>query len=484
MECTMEFEPVIGLEVHAQLLTESKIFCGCSTRFGAEPNTITCPVCTGQPGSLPVLNRKVVEFTLRAALATHCRIAPHSQLARKNYFYPDLPKGYQISQYELPLAVDGHIDIQLDGQQKRIAIIRIHMEEDAGKLMHELSGERGAMSYVDFNRTGVPLIEIVSAPDIRSPEEAGTYLRKLRAVLMFLDICDGNMEEGSFRCDANISLRPKGAQKLGVKTELKNMNSFRNVQKALEFEIRRQTALLDQGEKIIQETRLWDAARGVTSPMRGKEEAHDYRYFPDPDLVPLRVDPDWVTSIQQSLPELPDAKKERFVRKYGIPEYDAEVLTSSKPLANYYETCLRAFDKPKIVSNWIMSELLRELKRDEREIEECPVPAEHLARLLQLIDDGTISGKIAKGVFEEMYQTGKKADAIVREKGLLQVTDTSEIEKAVDGVLAANSKEVDAYRKGKEKVFGFFVGQVMKATQGKANPQLVNELLKKKLKSG
>ena len=376
----MDYEPVIGLEVHAQLLTKSKIFCNCSTLFGSEPNTLTCPVCTGLPGSLPVLNRTVLEYTLRAALATHCRISPYSQFARKNYFYPDLPKGYQISQYELPLATDGYIDIHDDGQKKRIGIIRIHMEEDAGKLLHELSSERGAHSYVDFNRTGVPLIEIVSAPDIRSPEEASSYLRKLRAILMFLDICDGNMEEGSFRCDANISLRPKGRQALGVKTELKNMNSFRNVQRALDFEIRRQTALLDQGEGIVQETRLWDAAKGVTSSMRGKEEAQDYRYFPDPDLVPLVIDPQWIETIRAHLPELPETKKERFIRDYGIPEYDAEVLTTSKPLANYYEACLRSYNKPKIVSNWIMSELLRELKRDEREIEDCPVPALHLIR--------------------------------------------------------------------------------------------------------
>ena len=477
----MEYEPVIGLEVHAQLLTQSKIFCTCSTLFGGEPNALTCPVCTGLPGSLPVLNKKVLEFTLRAALATHCRVAPYSQFARKNYFYPDLPKGYQISQYELPLASDGYIDIHNDSRKKRIGIIRIHMEEDAGKLLHELSSERGAHSYVDFNRTGVPLIEVVSAPDIGTPEEAGAYLRKLRAILMFLDICDGNMEEGSFRCDANISLRPKGQQAFGVKTELKNLNSFRNVQRALDFEIRRQTALLDQGERIIQETRLWDAAKGVTSSMRGKEEAHDYRYFPDPDLVPMVIDPEWVESVRSSLPELPEAKKERFLRDYGIPGYDAEVLTTSKPLANYYEACLRVYNKPKGVSNWIMSELLRELKRDEREIEDCPVSAPHLAEMLKMIDDGIISGKIAKSVFEEMYRSGKRAEEIVKEKGWVQVTDSSEIERIVEQVLSANPKEVDAYRKGKEKLFGFFVGQVMKATQGKASPQRVNDLLKKKL---
>jgi len=477
----MEYEAIIGLEVHAQLLTESKIFCGCSTLFGAEPNTHTCPVCTGLPGSLPVLNKKVVEFTIKAALATNCRIAPRSQFARKNYFYPDLPKGYQISQYELPLATDGYIEIQMDGGKKKIGIQRIHMEEDAGKLIHDFSSAREAHSYVDFNRTGVPLIEIVSAPDIRSPEEASAYLRKLRAILMFLDICDGNMEEGSFRCDANISLRPKGEKGLGVKTELKNMNSFRNVQKALDFEIRRQTALLDQGEKIIQETRLWDAARGVTASMRGKEEAHDYRYFPDPDLVPIVIDPAWVEEIRATLPELPDAKKERFIQEYGIPEYDAEVLTSSKPLANYYENCVRFFPQPKIVSNWIMSELLRELKKDEREIEECPVPAENLAALLRLIDEGVISGKMAKSVFEEMYQTGQKAEEIVKAKGLSQLSDAEALTKLVEDILAAHPKEVAEYRQGKEKVFGFFVGQVMKATQGKANPRLVNEILKKKL---
>jgi aspartyl-tRNA(Asn)/glutamyl-tRNA(Gln) amidotransferase subunit B len=477
----MEYEPVIGLEVHAQLLTQSKIFCSCSTRFGEEPNTLTCPVCTGSPGSLPVLNKKVVEYTLRAALATHCRIASYSLFARKNYFYPDLPKGYQISQYELPLTVAGYIDIQIDSQKKRIGIIRIHMEEDAGKLLHDLSTESGARSYVDFNRTGVPLIEIVSAPDIRTPEEAASYLRKLRAILMFLDICDGNMEEGSFRCDANISLRPKGREALGVKTELKNMNSFRNVQRALDFEIRRQTALLDQGEKIVQETRLWDTAIGVTSSMRSKEEAHDYRYFPDPDLVPLVIDSQWIEEIRASLPELPESKKERFIREYGIPEYDAEVLTTSKPLANYYEVCLRHYPKPKIVSNWIMSELLRELKKDEREIEECPVPALHLSELLKLIAEGTISGKIAKSVFEEMYRSGKRAEEIVLAEGWVQVSDAAELEKIVEQVLVTNSKEVEAYRKGKEKLFGFFVGQVMKATQGKANPQMVNEILKKKL---
>jgi aspartyl-tRNA(Asn)/glutamyl-tRNA(Gln) amidotransferase subunit B len=477
----MEYEAIIGLEVHAQLLTESKIFCGCSTLFGAEPNTHTCPVCTGLPGSLPVLNKKVVEFTIKAALATNCRIAPRSQFARKNYFYPDLPKGYQISQYELPLATDGYIEIQVDGGKKKIGIQRIHMEEDAGKLIHDFSSAREAHSYVDFNRTGVPLIEIVSAPDIRSPEEASAYLRKLRAILMFLDICDGNMEEGSFRCDANISLRPKGEKGLGVKTELKNMNSFRNVQKALDFEIRRQTALLDQGEKIIQETRLWDAARGVTASMRGKEEAHDYRYFPDPDLVPIVIDPAWVEEIRATLPELPDVKKERFIQEYGIPEYDAEVLTSSKPLANYYENCVRFFPQPKIVSNWIMSELLRELKKDEREIEECPVPAENLAALLRLIDEGVISGKMAKSVFEEMYQTGQKAEEIVKAKGLSQLSDAEALTKLVEDILAAHPKEVAEYRQGKEKVFGFFVGQVMKATQGKANPRLVNKILKKKL---
>jgi aspartyl-tRNA(Asn)/glutamyl-tRNA(Gln) amidotransferase subunit B len=475
----MPYEPVIGLEVHAQLLTRSKIFCSCSTQFGASPNSHTCPVCLGMPGVLPVLNRQVVEFTITMALATHCQVAAYSQFARKNYFYPDLPKGYQISQYELPLAEHGWIDIDLEEGRKRVRILRIHMEEDAGKLVHD---EHQPMSYVDFNRTGVPLMEIVSEPDMHSPEEAGAYLRKLRDILRYVEICDGNMEEGSFRCDANISLRPVGREELGTRTELKNMNSFRNVQRALEFEIRRQQALLERGETIVQETRLWDNDRGVTISMRSKEEAHDYRYFPDPDLVPITVEPEWIERVRSTLPELPDAKRERFMTDYALPPYDAQVLTSSKDLANYFETVLKRFPQPKMVSNWIMSELMRELKRDERDITACPVPPENLAELLQLLESAVISGKIAKTVFEEMYVSGKSAQAIVDARGLLQVTDHGAIEAVIDEVLRENPAEAESFRAGKEKVFGFLVGQVMRKSKGKANPQLVNELLRSKLR--
>lgn len=474
----MEYEVVIGLEIHAQLSTRSKIFCGCSTTFGASPNTLTCPVCLGMPGVLPVLNRDVVEFSLRMALAVHCEIAPYGQFARKNYFYPDLPKGYQISQYELPLARNGWIEIESGNGPKRIRIHRIHMEEDAGKLIHD---DNKPVSYVDFNRTGVPLIEIVSEPDLRSSEDAVSYLKSIREILRFLEICDGNMEEGSLRCDANISLRAVGAEELGVKTELKNMNSFRNVQRALDFEIRRQRALLERGEPIVQETRLWDANRSITLSMRGKEEAHDYRYFPDPDLVPVVVDEAWIEHVRASLPELPDAKRERFMGEYGLPSHDARVLTSSKALSVYFESVVAAFPQPKIVSNWMMSELLRELKRDEREIEECPVPPENLADLLRLIEKGVVSGKIAKTVFLEMYSTGRKAGAVVEEKGLVQVKDEGAIETIVAEVLAENPSEVEQYRAGKEKLFGFFVGQVMRKSKGKANPKLVNDILRGKL---
>ncbi|MGA7874558.1 MAG: Asp-tRNA(Asn)/Glu-tRNA(Gln) amidotransferase subunit GatB [Desulfoferrobacter sp.] len=474
----MKYEPVIGLEVHAQLLTRSKIFCSCSTTFGALPNTHTCPVCLGMPGSLPVLNQKVVEFTMKMALATHCRIAPASQFARKNYFYPDLPKGYQISQYELPLAENGWIEIETKKGLEKIRIHRIHMEEDAGKLIHD---DFQPVSHVDFNRTGVPLIEIVSEPDLQSPEDAASYLRMLREILRYLEICDGNMEEGSLRCDANISLRPIGTEKLGVKTELKNMNSFRNVQRALDFEIRRQTALLENGESVIQETRLWDVNRNTTASMRGKEEAHDYRYFPDPDLVAIVIDEQWIERVSASLPELPEAKRQRFLRDYELPSYDAQVLTSSKALADYFEAVLQRFNQPKVVSNWIMSELLRELKKDEKDIEGCKVAPQQLGELLELIDSDMISGKIAKSVFQEMYVTGKNASGIVEEKGLKQVKDEGAIESVIDEVLAENAQEVELYRGGREKLFGFFVGQVMKKTKGKANPKLVNEILRKKL---
>ncbi len=478
----MEYEPVIGLEVHAQLLTRSKMFCGCSTTFGEEPNTLTCPICTGQPGSLPVVNRKAVEFAIKLGLATNCRITPYSLFARKNYFYPDLPKGYQISMYEYPLAVDGFIEIINQGQKKRIKIIRIHMEEDAGKLKHGETAEKASFSYVDFNRTGVPLVEIVSGPDIQSPQEAGDYLRELRAILQYLEICTGNMEEGNFRCDANVSVRPKGQKEFGTRTELKNMNSFRHVEKALEYEIKRQIGVLEDGEKVVQETRLWDVDQSITASMRGKEEAHDYRYFPDPDLVPLRIDEKWIEEIRKTLPELPAEKRGRFVRQFGIPEYDAEVLTLTKPLATYYEETVTLFPEPKTVSNWVMGELLKELKRDEREIGQCPVTPQHLAELLQMVKKGTISGKIAKDVFEEMYRTGEQPAKIVKEKGWIQILDEAEIERAIQRVIEINPKLVEDYQKGKEKLFGFFVGEVMKQTKGKANPKLLNELLRRKLK--
>lgn len=475
----MEFEPVIGLEVHAQLNTVTKIFCGCSTAFGAPPNTHTCPVCLGMPGVLPVLNRRVVDFTLRMALAAHCDINPESRFARKNYFYPDLPKGYQISQYELPLARSGWIEIQVDGDRKRIGINRIHMEEDAGKLVHD---PQRPVSRVDFNRTGVPLIEIVSEPDLRSPEEAGAYLRQLRAIVRYLGICDGNLEEGSFRCDANVSIHPFGDPTFGTRAELKNLNSFKHVEKALQYEILRQTETLRDGGRVIQETRLWDPGRNRSTSMRGKEEAHDYRYFPDPDLLPLTISTEWIERERQELPELPEAKRDRFVHDYGLPVYDADLLTTDRELADYFETCLETFDNPKPVSNWIMGPLLGLLNTAGKSIDASPVSPENLGRLLQLIAEGVISGKIAKTVFDEMAVSGRAPDHIVRERGLMQVSDAAQIETAVDRVIAENTNEVQAYRAGKTKLLGFFVGQVMRATRGKANPQVVNEVLKEKLK--
>jgi aspartyl-tRNA(Asn)/glutamyl-tRNA(Gln) amidotransferase subunit B len=475
----MEFEPVIGLEVHAQLKTKTKIFCGCSTAFGAPPNTHTCPVCLGMPGVLPVLNRKVVDYTIRMALATNCSIQSESRFARKNYFYPDLPKGYQISQYELPIARNGYVDIEFEASRRHVGITRIHMEEDAGKLGH--APER-PVSMVDFNRTGVPLIEIVSEPDIRSAEEAGAYLRQLRAVVRYLGICDGNLEEGSFRCDANVSIRPKGSGSFGTRTELKNLNSFKHVEKALQYEIGRQRELILEGGKVVQETRLWDPAQNKTTSMRGKEEAHDYRYFPDPDLLPLLIDDAWIEAVRKSLPELPDEKKKRFIREYGLPDYDAALLTSDRDLAGYFEDCVRRFPNSKQVSNWMMGPLLGLLNAQGNAIDVSPVSADDLARLLELIEQGTISGKIAKSVFDEMARTGKPPQKIVAEKGLVQITDASSIEAVVATVISNNPQEVAAYKGGRNKLMGFFVGQVMKATRGKANPKLVNEILKRMLK--
>ncbi len=476
----MEFEPVIGLEVHAQLKTKTKIFCACSTLFGAPPNTHTCPVCLGMPGVLPVLNKKVVEYTLRMAVATNCKIAAESRFARKNYFYPDLPKGYQISQYELPIAEHGYVDIEVNGAQKRIGITRIHMEEDAGKLSHDPDRP---ISMVDYNRTGVPLIEIVSEPDIRSAEEAGAYLRQLRSIVRYLEICDGNLEQGSFRCDANVSIRPLGNEKLGIRTELKNLNSFRHVEKALHYEIDRQREVLLDGGQVVQETRLWNPDAGRTFSMRGKEEAHDYRYFPDPDLLPLVIDSSWIQRVKANLPELPDHKKERFMTQYNLPGYDAGLLTADRDLADYFESCVEQFPHPKQVSNWIMGSLLGLLNAADISIGDSPVSAADLARLLTLMDEGTISSKIAKTVFDEMAQTGKPPSQIVEEKGLVQITDTDAIDAVIAGVISNNPKEVEAYRNGKTKLMGFFVGQVMRETRGKANPKLVNDILRKKLEA-
>ncbi len=477
----MQYEAVIGLEVHAQLLTDSKIFCGCSTRFGADPNSQTCPVCLGMPGVLPVLNERAVEFAIRMGLATHCSIASFSRFARKNYFYPDLPKGYQISQYELPLCSNGYVDIELeDGTEKRVGIIRIHLEEDAGKSIHDpvLAGED---TLVDLNRCGVPLIEIVSAPDLRTPQEAYAYLVRLKQLVTYLGICDGNMEEGSLRCDANVSVRPVGSDTFGVKTEVKNMNSFKNVERALTYEINRQIQVLESGGKIVQETLLWDANEGIARPMRSKEEAHDYRYFPEPDLVPLAVSAEWIDAIRAALPELPKERKKRFIEQYQIPVYDAGVLTMTRELADYYEAVAAVCSEYKMVSNWVMGEVLRVLNEQKIDITAFPISPERLGKLLQLIINQTISNNIAKTVFETMLHSDKDPQVIVEEKGLAQVSDRSVIEKIVDQVIAENTKQVEQYRSGKTKVFGYFVGQVMRATKGKANPAIVNEILKEKL---
>lgn len=491
----MKYETVIGLEVHAQMLTETKIFCGCSTRFGSEPNTQTCQVCIGMPGVLPVLNKKALEFTIKTGLATGCRISMHSRFARKNYFYPDLPKGYQISQYELPICEHGNIEIVVDGDVKKIGITRIHMEEDAGKNIHEGAGN---YSFVDLNRAGVPLMEIVSDPDIRTPREAVEYMKKLRAILRYLEVCDGNMEQGSLRCDANISIRQAGQKEYGTRTEVKNINSFRFVEKALEYEVKRQVKAVEEGGKVIQETRLWDPLKGVTESMRGKEEAHDYRYFPEPDLVPVMVEQKWIDEIKASLPELPDRKGERFVSEYGLLEDDADLLVSEKPLAEWFEEAVQLGGQPKTVANWVKGDLLRLLNEGNKPIEESPLKPKQLVGMLKMMDQGTISGKIAKTVFEEMYKTSAEnigvgvvrlplleitAEGIVEKKGLVQISDSGEIEKAVDDVLLKHLKEVERFKGGEEKLIGFFVGQVMKLTKGKANPQMVNELLKKKLSS-
>ncbi|SEA76975.1 aspartyl/glutamyl-tRNA(Asn/Gln) amidotransferase subunit B [Desulfuromusa kysingii] len=472
------YEVVIGLEVHVQLTTKTKIFCGCSTEFGQTPNSQTCPVCLGLPGALPVLNQQVVDDAIKAGLATNCQIAPHSIFARKNYFYPDLPKGYQISQFELPICEHGWMDIETEELgKKRIGITRIHMEEDAGKLLHN----EGSSSFVDLNRACTPLLEVVSEPDMRSSDEAIAYLKQLHQIVVYLGICDGNLEEGSFRCDANVSIRPWGQKELGTRSELKNLNSFRFIKQAIEYEVERQIDVIDAGEEVVQETRLFDPDAGVSRSMRGKEEAHDYRYFPDPDLLPLQVSDEWVEKVRSCLPELPGVKLQRYQDEMGLPAYDAGVISSERPLAEYFEALVGRYDKPKICSNWVMGEVLGALKEHNLTIDQCPVTPELLAGILQRIDDATISGKIAKTVFEEVWNSGKTADEVIAEKGLKQVTDTGAIESIVNEVIAANPSQVAEYLGGKEKMLGFFVGQVMKASKGKANPGMVNQLLKKKL---
>jgi len=475
------YETVIGLEVHAELKTKTKIFCSCPTEFGGDPNTHVCPVCLGLPGVLPVLNRRVVEFAIKAGLALNCEIASFSKFDRKNYYYPDLPKNYQISQYDLPIAINGHLEIEVNGEKKIIGITRVHMEEDAGKLVHEGTITKSGHSYVDYNRTGVPLIEIVSEPDIRSAEEARAYLDKLKSILEYIDVSDCKMEEGSLRCAANVSIRPVGTEKLGTKAEIKNMNSFKALQRALEYEVERQAEVLGEGGRVFQETRSWDDSKGVTVSLRSKEEAHDYRYFPDPDLVPLVIDQEWVTGLKQNLPELPDTRRERFIGDYGLSPYDAGVITGSRELADYFDQCAASYPDAKTVANWVTGELLRFLNANGMDIKETRVSPSHLVEMLKMIDKGTISGKIAKTIFEEMFATGKRAAEIVKDKGLVQISDEGAIAAIVDQVISANPQSVEDFRAGKEKALGFLVGQIMKETKGKANPALVNKLLKEKL---
>ena len=485
MKLDAQYEPVIGLEVHAQMLTGTKAFCGCSTKFGADPNSNVCPVCLGMPGALPVLNRNLVEFVLAMGLAVDSAIAPHAVFARKNYFYPDLPKGYQISQYEEPICTNGAVDIDLeDGSRRRIGITRIHMEEDAGKSIHDLDVD----TLVDVNRCGVPLIEIVSEPDLRSPREAALYLARIRQIVTYLGICDGTMEEGSLRCDANVSVRKRGESRLGTKTEVKNMNSFRNVERALEYEIGRQITLIEDGEEVAQETLLWDANQNIALPMRSKEEAHDYRYFPDPDLVPVRVTEQWIADVRKRMPELPAIRRDRFMEHLGLPRYDADVLTAEKATADYFEETLAHLAKAaggaelaKTTSNWVMTEVLRVVSERKITPGAFPVAPARLAALIALIREGTISGKIAKEVFEDMLASNEDPEAIVNRKGLLQVSDAETIESVVARVLSENPAQVKKFLGGNTRVLSFFVGATMKATQGKANPSMVNRILQKQL---
>jgi aspartyl-tRNA(Asn)/glutamyl-tRNA(Gln) amidotransferase subunit B len=474
----MIYEVVIGVEVHAQLRTKSKLFCGCGTMFGLTANSQTCPLCLGLPGTLPVLNQAAVEMAVRAGLALNCTIAANNVFARKNYFYPDLPKGYQISQYEAPICEHGWIEIAASEGKKRVRIRRAHLEEDAGKSVH-VAGTNG--SRVDLNRAGTPLLEIVTEPDLRSVDEVVAYLKGLRDVLMYLEVCDGNMDEGSFRCEPNLSLRPLGQKEFGTKVELKNINSFKFVKDAIEYEIKRQTKVLNEGGRISQETRLWNLDRGETVVMRSKEEAHDYRYFPDPDLVPLKLEKKWIEGCRKYVTELPAARLQRFVSEFALSEYDAGVLTASKTVADYFESCVKLFNQPKTVSNWVMGELTRELNNSGTDASASPVSPERLVSLLQMVDKGTVSLKVAREIFPEVYSSGKEPDQIVQEKRLIQVSDELSIGGMIDEVVAKNPTQVAQFKEGKQQVLGFFVGQVMKASGGKANPGKVNELLKKKL---
>ena len=476
-----KYEAVIGLEVHVELKTESKIFCGCSTEFGSEPNTNVCPGCLGLPGSTVVLNEKVLEYAARAGLALNCDISLYSKFNRKHYFYPDIPKAFQISQVEIPIAIGGYLDIDVDGETKRIKVSHLHMEEDAGKLVHQGTTISSAKSsLVDYNRSGVPLIEIVSAPDIRSAEEAKTYLEKLKVTLEYADVSDLKMEQGSLRCDANVSIRPIGSSELNNKTEIKNLNSFRAVQRAIEYEIDRQIDLVEDGEQVTPETRTWDENKGITVSMRKKENP-DYRAFAEPDLPPIQVTPEWVEGIRTTLPELPDAKKKRLVDDHGLPVYDASVITSSRGLSEFYDNTVALYKDPKGVSNWIMVEFLRLVNANNLEISEVKITPQDLAKLLQLIEEGAISGKIAKQVFEEMFNEGKDPETIIKEKGLVQISDEGQLVKLIEEAIAMSPKSVEDYKAGKEKALGFFVGQIMKATKGQANPGVVNKLLKEKL---
>ncbi|HJV47418.1 MAG TPA: Asp-tRNA(Asn)/Glu-tRNA(Gln) amidotransferase subunit GatB [Bacillota bacterium] len=474
----MKYETVIGLEVHAELSTKSKIFCGCSTEFGAPPNTHTCPICLGHPGVLPVLNQKAVEFAIKASLALNCTIPEESKFDRKNYFYPDLPKAYQISQYDQPIGQNGWIDIEVNGETKRIGITRLHLEEDAGKLIH---AEGGYATLADYNRVGVPLVEIVSEPDIRTPEEARAYLEKLKSIIQYCEVSDVKMEQGSLRCDANISLRPYGQEAFGTRAELKNMNSFRNVQRGLEYEQQRQAEVLDRGELVVQETRRWDDANARTISMRGKEEAHDYRYFPDPDLVKIKISRDWVEEIRSSIPELPHERRARYIEAYELSPQDAEVLTASKDISNFFQEAVSTGADAKTTSNWVMGELMGYLNASQLELKDVQITAKGLGEMINLIQKGTISTKIAKTVFKEMIETGKEPAKIVEEKGLVQISDVSEIAKMVADIVAANPQAVADFHAGQDRAIGFLVGQVMKATKGKANPGMVNQLLQQEL---